>query len=220
MIENMNDYNFIRPQDPPKGANQFEIESWKKQLDLYWKRRGMYQDNKMKLLSLIWGQSSKTTQSKVETHLSYAQCKNDYDSLGLLKILREFVFCSNDRQYKFKAKDQAKRTYYNLRQTPDMSCQEYFERVRNIVEVIKSLGGSLCDDMHLIDELPMPRPVNGYTDHQYSEARERILNKTIAYGILVRADRGHYGKLIEEVENASLKGNNDYPTTPTEAYNL
>jgi hypothetical protein len=38
--------------------------------------------------------------------------------------------------------------------------------------------------MHLIDELPMPRPVNGYTNQQYLEARERILKKTIAYGIL------------------------------------
>jgi len=66
----------------------------------------------------------------------------------------------------------------------------------------------------------MPRPVNGYTDQQYLEARERILNKTIAYGILIRADRGCHGKLIEEVENAFLKGNNDYPTTPTEAYDL
>jgi len=174
----------------------------------------------MKLFSLIWGQSSKTTQSKVETHLNYAQCKNGYDCLGLLKILREIVFCSDDRQYKYKAEDQAKRTYYNLKQTLDMSCQEYFERVRNIVEVIKSLGGSLCDDMHLVDERPMPRPANGYTDQQYTGARVRILNKTIAYGILVRADHGHYGKLIKEVENAFLKGNNDYPTTPTEAYNL
>jgi hypothetical protein len=42
----------------------------------------------------------------------------------------------------------------------------------------------------------------------------------VAYGILVRADRGHYGKLIEEIENDFLKGNNDYPKTPTEAYNL
>ncbi len=38
--------------------------------------------------------------------------------------------------------------------------------------------------------------------------------------VLVRADRGRYGKLIEEIENAFLKGNNDYPETPTEAYNL
>jgi hypothetical protein len=92
---------------------------------MYWKRRGIYQDNKMKLFSLIWGQSSKTTQSKVETHQNFAQCKSFYDSLSLLKILREFVFCSDDRQYKYKAKDQAKRAYYNLWQTPEMSCQEY-----------------------------------------------------------------------------------------------
>ena len=57
---------------------------------------------------------------------------------------------NNDRQYKYKAEDQAKRNYYyNLRQTPDMSCQEYFEKVRQITEVIKSLGGSLVDEMHL-----------------------------------------------------------------------
>ena len=120
MIENMKDFNFVRPQDPPDNAGQFDIESWKKQLDLYWKRRGGYQDNKMKLFSLIWGKSSKTTQ--VETHLNYAQCKEEYDSLGLLKILREFVFHSDDQQYKYKAEYQAKRSYYQLRQTPDMSC--------------------------------------------------------------------------------------------------
>jgi phenylalanyl-tRNA synthetase alpha subunit len=75
MIENFEDYNFIRPQDPLPNADQFEIESWKKQLDLFWKRRGVYMDNKMKLYSLIWGQSSKTTHSKVETHQNFAQCK-------------------------------------------------------------------------------------------------------------------------------------------------
>jgi hypothetical protein len=33
-----------------------------------------------------------------------------------------------------------------------------------------------------------------------------IQNKTIAYGILARADRARYGKLIEEVEYDFLKG--------------
>ncbi len=31
-------------------------------------------DSKTKLFSLIWGQSSKATQSKIETHLNYGQC--------------------------------------------------------------------------------------------------------------------------------------------------
>ena len=37
--------------------------------------------------------------------------------------------------------------------------------LRYIIDVIKSLGGSLVDDMHLVDELPL-RPPNGYTDAQ------------------------------------------------------
>jgi hypothetical protein len=112
----------------------------------------------MKLYSLIWGQSPKSTQSKIETYQDFNDCKSTYDSLKLLKIIQEFVFKSNDHQYKYKAEDQAKRAYYLTRQTPEMSCQEYFERVQNIVDVIKSLGGSSCDDMHLKDELPEREP--------------------------------------------------------------
>jgi len=151
--------------------------------------------------------------------MNFSQVKGSYDSLGLLKILREFVFRSDDRQYKYKAEDQAKQAFYNLRQTPKMSCQEYFEHVRNVVDVIKSLGGTLVDDMHFQKELG-PVTQGGYTEVQYQQARERILDKKIAYSLLVRADRNRFRKLIEEVENSYLKGNNDYPTTPMEAYNL
>jgi hypothetical protein len=148
----------------------------------------------MKLYSLVWGQSTKTTQSKLETHAKFSQCKSLYDSLKLLKIIREFVFKSDYRQYKYKAEDQAKRNYYSLRQTPDMSCQEYFEKVRNITEVIKSLGGSLVDEMHLRDELPEREPRGGFTAQTIADAKRRIQDKTIAYGLLVRADKGRYGK--------------------------
>jgi len=92
MIENLTDYTFVRPPNPQDGNDQYELESWKKQLDLHWKRRGIYEDNKMKLYSLIWGQSTKSTQSKLETHDDFQDCRTAYDSLKLIKILREFVF--------------------------------------------------------------------------------------------------------------------------------
>ncbi len=50
MIENLEEYNFTRPANPEDEDDQFEIESWKKQLDQYWKRRSIYADNKMKIL--------------------------------------------------------------------------------------------------------------------------------------------------------------------------
>ncbi len=71
-------------ENPDNEDNTFEMESWKKQLDIYWKRRGVYADNKMKLYSFVWGQSTKTTQSKLETHAEFSQCRSSYDSLKLL----------------------------------------------------------------------------------------------------------------------------------------
>jgi len=96
IIENLEEFRFVRPQNLDPNAHQCDIEFCKKQLDLYWKCRGIYEDNKMKLYSLAWGQCSKTMQSKLETYLDYQQCKNDYDSLKLIKIIREFVFRSDD----------------------------------------------------------------------------------------------------------------------------
>ncbi len=55
---------------------------------------------------------------------------------------------------------------------------------------------------------------------QLQEARVRVLDKNVAYGILVRADKTRYGKLIEKIENDYLKGNDGYPKTPTETYYL
>jgi hypothetical protein len=53
-----------------------------------------------------------------------------------MKFIREFVFKSDDKQYIYiKAGDQAKRKFYNLHQTPEWSCQEYFEGVKNIVKL-------------------------------------------------------------------------------------
>jgi hypothetical protein len=57
-----------------------------------------------------------------------------------------------------------------------------------MVDVIKSLGGSLADDIHLTDELPAQPECGGYTEEQLKEARKRVLNNNVAYGILGHAD--------------------------------
>jgi len=89
MIENLTDHNSICPGNPEDEDDQFEMESWKKQLDIYRERKGIYSDNKMKLYSLFCGQSTKLTQSKLKTHQEFQQCKTNYDSLKLIKIIWE-----------------------------------------------------------------------------------------------------------------------------------
>jgi len=59
------------------------------------------------------GTMFKNYTKQVRNTSRFQQCKKDYDSLKLIKIIQEFVFNSDDRQYKYKAEDQAKRSYYN-----------------------------------------------------------------------------------------------------------
>ena len=63
-----------------------------------------------------------------------------------------------------------------MHQTTNMTCQEYFEKVRNVVKVIKSLGGSLDDPMRLKEELPSRQNVT-YTDQQTLDAKKGFLTK-------------------------------------------
>ncbi len=56
--------------------------------------------------------------------------------------------------------------------------------------------------MHLKEELPTLLNIV-YTDQQIEDTKEKLLDKTAAYGILVRADRDRYGKLIEELKMIS-----------------
>jgi hypothetical protein len=83
------DYNIVQPADPPENASQYDVESWKKQLDILWNYSGIYLDNKRDLYILIWEQSLKTMKSKLAMCQEYLQWKENYDSLKLLKLFRE-----------------------------------------------------------------------------------------------------------------------------------
>jgi hypothetical protein len=66
----------------------------------------------------------------------------------------------------------------------------------------------------------LPDQEEDILNNKNKKQRKESKKKTIAYGLLTRADKGRYGKLIEEIENDFLKGHDDYLKTPTEAYNL
>lgn len=40
MIEHMEYFNFVCPADPPANTNEYEKESWKKQLNLFMEKKG------------------------------------------------------------------------------------------------------------------------------------------------------------------------------------
>ena len=60
MIKKMEDSTIPEPEDPPEDCSMTKKEIWKKQISNYVKRVEMYNKNKNKLYSVIWGQCSDT----------------------------------------------------------------------------------------------------------------------------------------------------------------
>jgi hypothetical protein len=65
----------------------------------------------------------------------------------------------------------------------------------------------------------------GYDYDTMSEAEKEEVEKEaqgryLAVAFVLGADRLRYGRLIENLENDYLQGQNNYPTTVTAAYNL
>ena len=81
------------------------------------------------------------------------------------------------------------------------------------MDVLDHIGANVVNDSGLLDKISGG---NAITDVHQAEAKEQYL----ATAFLMGADRNRFGKLIEDLENAHLLGDDTYPKTINEAYNL
>jgi Zinc knuckle len=113
-----------------------------------------------------------------------------------------------------------------LRQGKDVvrdTLANYLEKFQNQMDVIQHVGGEIskhsgiqlelvrAEGFDTIDDAP-----DDVHDCTEIEAREQF----IAVMFMLGADRGRYGKLIVDLENQYLQGQDNYPRNLNAAYNL
>jgi hypothetical protein len=62
--------------------------------------------------------------------------------------------------------------------------------------------------------------INTITTAETKEVSKDAQERYLAVAFILGADRGRFGRLVEDLENAYLQGQNKYPTTMTAAYHL
>ena len=103
-----------------------------------------------------------------------------------------------------------------------MTTQSYLERFKNNIDVIEYCGGQVggypgairtkLDELGYNPDTPTPA--------EYDEAYNIVKEEHIATCFLTGADRQQYGQLIRDYENSFIEGNDRFPKTLTDAYNL
>jgi hypothetical protein len=96
-----------------------------------------------------------------------------------------------------------------------MSTQAHLEKFKNLIEVVEHCGGSFLEE-GLVQDALGDKTIADLTAGEIEKARDLYL----ATAFVLSADRGRYGKLIEDLENNFVQGTNKYPKTLEDAYNI
>ena len=109
--------------------------------------------------------------------------------------------------------------YYQTRHT---SKPQYLKTFNNRVSVIYSYGVSIgtYSGLAKADLMEISKNSSYSTDAERQQAAEAAKKKHLGVVMLCGANRGRYGKLVEELWNDFTKRNDYYPEYLTEAYNL
>ena len=222
-LERLKVYDIPQPEAPTDLSND-EVKKliFSREIDEYVKRKSFLRENLKTVYSLIWGQCSEYMRAKVQANDDYENFSGNQDPVALLKAIKSVNFKFEEHRYIYHSVFDAYRNFYIFRQAQDKSNSEYLEQFKNVLEVLQQHGGSIGNDELFInhDKIWKTLATRNRTDDNKERALARCKERFLAYSFIYKADNERYGKLKEELQNDYMKGNNTYPETLVEAFQL
>jgi hypothetical protein len=153
-LEHLEEYNVLQhkptlirsesyDEEIPEMENkQFQIE-FQAEYDNFRKRKQHYETNVFKAYALLWEQSSRSMQNKIEAHPNYAT-KIRGSPIELLKNICQHFLNYHENRYEMSIIFDAMRNFINLRQKDGELLQEYTKRFKAALDVLTThLGGPI-----------------------------------------------------------------------------
>jgi hypothetical protein len=102
------------------------------------------------------------------------------------------------------------------------ACQVYLDRFQNCIDVIQHCVGSIGNEPAIVNKILITRGTDPNTADQDEIAAAIVVaqEKCLASLFLQGADKGRFGKLIEDLENAYTQGRDSYPKTVQDGHSL
>ena len=166
-----------------------------KKLSRYYHKLDDYEEYKAKVFVIIKGQCSLTMKNRMESVKGYSKMESDDDVVSLLKCLKDLAFATINVQYEYWTISQMLRSVMTMRQQENEGLASFYKRFTNTVKVTESQWGLLVPT----------RVASGGTNE--AECRDKFLVCVFLAGVC----KNKYGKLINELNNAYLAGQENYP---------
>jgi Reverse transcriptase (RNA-dependent DNA polymerase)/Zinc knuckle len=221
-VENLELPTLVEPADLPQGANETKKRMWEKRVDGFIKRETMLEENVKTLYSLVWGQCTENLRAKIESVKEYDRMSKARDGIMLLKTIKSIAFNFQAHKHPLQSLYECRQRFERCRQGK-LTVAQYFEKFINLVEQIEHCGGNIGQDFTHLDAVANFDYQKEFKDLDDQERKSVLVKSKDAYlavAFLMQSDKERFGLLIETMQNNYLQGNDNYPETLTESYNL
>ena len=187
-------------------------------VNAYTTRLADLEQNIVCLYGHIWGQCTPALQAELKANAQYTEKRVEYDALWLLLTAKKLIASVDNRGNKhynaYKLLMEFNRTY----QKENESEQAWLDRFQAAVETL-SLAG--CDHIFYSNELcSLPSGVDKDDDEAVQAAIDIEKQKFQAMYFFMRSDKSKFGQLQDNYYLDMIKGQDNYPTTVTAAYDV
>ena len=191
------------------------------QVKEYVKQTSRLQENIKRLWALVWGQCSDTIRTRLQALETYDDMHTASNGLQLLIAIKDLMFNIQEQKYVPLSIHLAKRQFFLLSQGRN-TIGEYYDQFKNQTDVLSHIGAAIGDDTAIMKQVLRSRDINvdEATDVQEESAATEGIQWYLALAFLMGSDRSRFGRLLEKLENDFTAGNDNYPKTLTDAYNM
>ena len=195
-------------------TRQYEL-LYKAELDKFNKLETNYEDNLTKAYGLIWEQCAQSMKNKIEARRDFESTIYD-DLIELLKAIKEHATNYQENRYEMCIIADALRAMLNTKQKDGESLSDYTKRFKVARDVYESHVGGPFILKKYVTNVPGFSSMDQETQNNIvMQANSRL--SSIIY--LENADVKKYGSIMTGLNTQRTLGNNQYPTTITEASN-
>jgi hypothetical protein len=220
LIQAVEDLNLDNPQAPvdPDPANQLAVEIWKMELKEHREKVQHYENFRAGLYNVVLGQCTEALEERLKSHEDFPAAHNN--GVALLMIIKRLTYSFEERRMMADALTDVKENFYGFRQGRYMPLQCYHELFIAQVQVLDEVGVSIADQALINKIAETNGNVNLDGDADPTDAdRASACELSLALQFIRGANR-NYKSYLTHLCNSYLDGNDYYPTTLHEAYNI
>lgn len=195
---------------------QFKIE-FRSDYESYRKRLQVYENNRTKAYALLWERSTKAIKNRIEARSDFA-VRIENDPIELLKAIKDHSLNYQENRYSMSIVLDSMRNLMSTKQKDGETLQDYTKRFRVAREVFESQWGGPMVLTKLVKT--MDEYSNNLDDLEKAQLEMKTFEQFLAYLYLENADQAKYGSILAGLNTQQSLGNNQYPTTITEANNV